>query len=467
MGLLKAKRDTAWIGCIDFGTALSKVAIVKRKPRSQLTDSDIIPLAVGAREGMAVRNSLLLPSIVFITDGGRLLFGDEAQAQADGAGWTGREAFASPKQYLSTDEPQAFDEKLEPSIDPTRQFTPRGLLAMFLAHLLLQAGHAAKTSNLPWPVPLRIARPAWERKRAAMGEATLRSLVLQAFAIADALGIKLTAVNGVAHDEAMVALSTAMADKALQDLSAYPDVFELRNGSASVLEATAVAAGSIRDTGRRVVAVADIGGGTSDFGAFMTGLPGRDVLGEIDGSSFVLREAGDYLDMLLMRHILDKAGIDPFAPAGRGAARRLRSRQRANKEALFADGVLRVRLGDDVQTVTDEVFLADPRVKAFVARLREAFHGALAAAVECARRYPQPDSTGITPVEILLTGGGHALPMVRLLSTDPSVEWTYVAAAPELPREMSEDMKIVRRQLAVAIGGAVKDLPRMTVPVRL
>jgi len=64
-------------------------------------------------------------------------------------------------------------------------------------------------------------------------------------------------------------------------------------------------------------------------------------------------------------------------------------------------------------------------------------------------------------------GGGHALPMVRLLATDPSVEWTYLDAAPELPREMSEDMRIVRRQLAVAIGGAVKDLPRMTVPMRL
>ena len=57
--------------------------------------------------------------------------------------------------------------------------------------------------------------------------------------------------------------------------------------------------------------------------------------------------------------------------------------------------------------------------------------------------------------------------MVRLLASDPSVDWTYLDAAPELPEEMSEDMKIVRRQLAVAIGGAVKDLPYMTVPVRL
>jgi hypothetical protein len=361
-----------------------------------------------------------------------------------------------------------LDEKLAPSIDPTGKYTPRHLLALFLAHLLMQAGRSAAEANLPWPVPLRIARPAWERSRATIGEATLRSLVLQAFAIVDLLGSKLTATGGLAHEEALNALSKAMNDQSLQDPSAFPKAFELnREGSASVLEATAVAAGSIRETGRRVVAVADIGGGTSDFGAFMTGLPNRDVVGEIAGSSYVLSEAGDHIDMLLTRHIMDKAGIDPYAPAGEGPARRLRSRQRSNKELLFAEGVLDVQIGDDVQTVTLEAFLADPRVQSFVQRLRTGFHGALAAAVECARQHPQPHNGGPTPVEILLTGGGHALPMVRLLASDPSVEWNYLDAGPELPRDMSEDMKVIRRQLAVAIGGAVKDLPRMTVPVRL
>ena len=123
-----------------------------------------------------------------------------------------------------------------------------------------------------------------------------------------------------------------------------------------------------------MVALADIGGGTSDFGAFMTGLPNRDVLGEIKGSSYILRQAGDHLDMLLTRHIEDKAGIDPHAPAGKGAARRLRSRQRTNKET-FAEGMLNVQLGDDVQTVTVEDFLADPRVQTFVQKLRKTFHG--------------------------------------------------------------------------------------------
>jgi hypothetical protein len=56
-----------------------------------------------------------------------------------------------------------------------------------------------------------------------------------------------------------------------------------------------------------VVVVADIGGGTSDFGAFMTGLPGRGVLAEVDKSSGIRRLAGDRLDELLMLHICNQA----------------------------------------------------------------------------------------------------------------------------------------------------------------
>jgi molecular chaperone DnaK (HSP70) len=158
MSLLKSKRNTAWIGCIDFGTALSKVAMVKRKPRSQLVDSDIVALHVGKREGVGVKNDLLLPSLVFVTDDGRLLFGDEAQPAAYHGEVTGREAFASPKQYLSTHGLEDLDEKLEPAIDPAGRFTARGLLALFLAHLLVQAGRAAAAAFLAMARSPRVLR---------------------------------------------------------------------------------------------------------------------------------------------------------------------------------------------------------------------------------------------------------------------------------------------------------------------
>jgi molecular chaperone DnaK (HSP70) len=81
MGLLEARRNSDWIGCIDFGTAMSKVALVKRKPRAELTHTDVVALAIGARDGIASHNKLLLPSIVYVTDQG-LLFGQEAQIAA-------------------------------------------------------------------------------------------------------------------------------------------------------------------------------------------------------------------------------------------------------------------------------------------------------------------------------------------------------------------------------------------------
>lgn len=469
MSLLTARRSPEWIGCIDFGTALSKAAMVRRMPRSLLSHSDVIPLAIGSREGMSARSPLLLPSVVCITDDGRLLFGEEAQVPADRGEWQGREAFTSPKHYLSTRELAELDEPLAASIDPTGQYTPRDLLTLFLGHLLVQAGESARVSKLPWPVPLRIARPAWEPDRAADAEETLKRLLLQAFSIADDLGRKLTARGGVAGRDALSALSKAQDDERLCDPAAFRHVFELdAQGSASVLEATAAAAGSIRDAGRRVVAVADIGGGTSDFGAFLTGFPDHDNLAEIRGSSHILREAGDHLDMLLTRYILEKAGVDVEDPVGKRSERSLRMDQRANKERLFAAGSLYVRFGDDVENVALDAFLADPRVRSFAKRLRCKFDDTLTTAVECAWQYSQPQDRARIPVEILVTGGGHALPMARELASSPSVKWVYVDAAPEIPDgPVSEDFRIVRRQLAVAIGGAVRDLPRTTGPVGL
>jgi len=57
--------------------------------------------------------------------------------------------------------------------------------------------------------------------------------------------------------------------------------------------------------------------------------------------------------------------------------------------------------------------------------------------------------------------------MVRALYEHPSIPWTYTTLAPDLAQR-PEDVNFheVRRQLAVAIGGAVRDLPTQTAPVR-
>jgi len=329
--------------------------------------------------------------------------------------------------------------------------------------MLERAGHDAEAQGLPWPTRMRIARPAWDEKRARDGEKALKGVVHDAFALVDQLGSKLSLRGGITHKAAASALRTLSSKPTADDSK----LFKLdAQGRASVLEATAVAAGSIRDTGRRVVAVADIGGGTSDFGAFMTGLPNRHVLAEISGSSTILREAGDYLDMQLRRYILAKAGLLQDDPAARGVSNRLRARARYNKEMVFTEGELTVEVGDDLLEVTLDDFLADKHVAAFSQRLKDRFHKTLSIAVECARDYPQPSGRR-TRVEIMLTGGGHDLPMVRALYDRPSISWMYAAPAPDLAERPEDiDFHAVRRQLAVAVGGAVRDLPVQTKPVR-
>jgi molecular chaperone DnaK (HSP70) len=466
MRLLEAPRNRDWIGCIDFGTAMSKAAVVRRKPRTELTSADVKPLVIGVRDGAATRNNLLLPSVVYVNNES-ILFGEEAENAAIRGERRGRQAFVSPKEYLSTRDPDALDEMLDREIDPTGKYTARKLLSLFLAHLLVQAGHAAAIAGVQWPVPLRIARPAWKQERAEAGERALKSLVLQAFAIADELGDKLSAVNGVAHDAACSVLSGVMTDERFHDPAAFPDIFELSNNhSASVLEATAVAAGAIGDTGRRVIVVADIGGGTSDFGAFMTGLPGRGVLGEVDKSSGIRRLAGDRLDVLLKFHIFNQARIDPYDAGSKGVVARVRANQRAYKEVLFTTGKVTVELVDDHLTVTKEAFLANPDVQNYANLLRSTFHDTLERAVACA--HDNPLNGHRTPVLVLLTGGGRSLPMVKEFVTDPPLPILLHEALPEIPDgPLDRNFLDVRAQLAVAIGGAVLDLPRQTAPVRI
>ncbi|MBO0755557.1 MAG: hypothetical protein J2P54_06825 [Bradyrhizobiaceae bacterium] len=465
MSLLTSSRDASWIACVDFGTALSKLVMVEAVDRADLKPEHIKPLAVAVRPEFRPRNPYLLPSVIFLTDT-NVLFGQEAEEAAIRAEHTGRHAFTSPKQYLSTHDAEDLDQPLPKDIDPTGKFTPRDLLKLFLAHMLERAGDDAKQQRLPWPVLLRIARPAWDAKRAQDGERTLKELVRHALTLVDKLGSKLASKGGLPQKAALAALKALSRGAPTADGDAK--IFKLDDyGRASILEATAVASGTIRDSGRRVVAVADIGGGTSDFGAFMTGLPNKNVLAEINNSSGILREAGDALDMHLRRYILAQAGLLPDDPAARGVSNRLHVRARANKEMLFTEGQLTVEIGDDTLDVTLDEFLADEHVAAFSGRLRDRFHHTLSLAVSCAQQHRQPYGNR-TRVEIMLTGGGYNLPMIRSLYENPSVPWSYAAPAPDLAERPEDlDFHSVRRQLAVAIGGAVRDLPRQAAPIRL
>jgi hypothetical protein len=58
--------------------------------------------------------------------------------------------------------------------------------------------------------------------------------------------------------------------------------------------------------------------------------------------------------------------------------------------------------------------------------------------------------------------------MVKDFVSNPPMHWRYLEASPEIPDgPLPIDFLAVRRQLAVAIGGAVRDIPRETAGVRV
>jgi hypothetical protein len=192
----------------------------------------------------------------------------------------------------------------------------------------------------------------------------------------------------------------------------------------------------------------------------MTPIKGKKTIAEVQGSSQILKQAGDYLDMQLGRMLLDRAGYRQGYTAAGGAENRLRANARGTKERLFTIGSLTVDIGEEIVGISLEEFLADNHVKGFAQRLREQFHKTLSIAMACAEA--NRTRHGLTPpVEIMLTGGGHSLPMVMELLRNPSVPGIYIRTNPEFIEDQGEfDAEDHRKpQLAVAIGGAMLELP--------
>jgi molecular chaperone DnaK (HSP70) len=435
--------------------------MVRALDREELARQDVQPLPISVSDDYRGNIEWLLPSVIFITDNA-ILFGEQAQQQAIRAQGSVREAFSSPKQYLSTYELSEYDALLAKEIDPTGQFTARKLLRLFMAYILERAGAHATARNLPWPVPLRVARPAWESERAKSGEKLLQDLVVNGFAIIDLIGPAVSKGGGLPISDALRVLEDAeeKTREATHAKRISGSMFKTgQYGRVSVPEATAVAANSTRKRGRRIVVVADIGGGTSDFGSFMTPVQGNRTIAEISGSSQILKEAGDFLDMQLVRFILEKAGYVPSHAAARGVSRRLLAQSRSNKENLFLNGELRVDVNEIIIKITKDEFLNDENVKSFTERLKQRFLATLSVAKRCAEKYRTHNGFQ-PPIEIMLTGGGYALPMVEDFLANPGLPGLYIPSSPEiLEDDEAFPFDSVRPQLAVAIGGAMKDLP--------
>ncbi len=433
--------------CIDFGTAFSKICLVGNH------DREIKPLNIG--QYARYDNPLLVPSSVLVHEG-RLYFGSEALQRSQTHRITHRRIDAL-KQFLSKDEITDIDQH---PIDEAYQDAPSSLtkgavLRLYCGYLTALGEAAARDLNYePASLSRRFARPAWDATRSKAAETFMHRMLEDCRIIADHLQGEWRKGVPIARAQALL---DAIAERS-EDTYSNGLILE------SVLEATAAAnavTGGFEDfQGRRLMAVVDVGAGTTDFGLFAVFQSPKDKekqrISELAKGSLVLRQAGDTLDDVLASMLIGKLHTAPGSDIERRARMKIQNSRRSLKEQLFAEGEAVHRTDDDeeIRVALDE-FLAEPVVIQFTGELKKKFKACLGAVTKT-----NVESCG-NRIHVVLTGGGAGLPMVRSL-LEPG---HGVHICKELKVDEDElraiDAALPGRfaQLAVAIGGAMEQIP--------
>ena len=456
--LLDAKVDDNWTACIDFGTAFSKIAMVRFHETGTTTTEHVRPLQIGPGSTPGF-SPLMCPSALYIVQE-RIHFGERAFVVHANHGANNRRCFESPKHYISALNEQLLETPTNEAEDPTQSFTRKHLLLLLLGFIMFRFDRALRVEDsLKGRLPrLRIARPAWKRKFEQAGEALLLDLLARAFILARTIGPRYETNEGLSIKLAISALElanqviqpSALLQEKLVRTEARVDCIQ----RGFVPEATAVAAAAIRpEQGqRRLFVIADIGAGTSDFGAF-NAVPGkgqRGRIGEYTKARHIVEKGGNFLDSQVVSYLIRKNGLNAELPADIGTIAALRREARRYKEDLFRDEELLGALQGELHEL-----LAQPEVKAFVQELRDRFSETLnVTCLEAVTLEQHP------PVRVLLTGGGAALPFVRDLAKMDSPNFIHVIGQDPMPPWVEDtNWKISFKQLAVAIGGAMPSLP--------
>jgi molecular chaperone DnaK (HSP70) len=437
--LLRQSQTADWIAAIDFGTTYSKAALV-RSVKGEISQDDARLLALDEQKAFVA-------SALFIHDG-KIYFGRRAFEISTDLNNDSRLRFESPKHLISEVNQGELERVALSAIDPTGRFTNGDLLALLLGfivhrfHLALQ-DVAELAGELP---KLRISRPAWSPDQELAGETLLRKYLGEGFILASTLGNYFDAPSGLPVERAQEGLSEVRdyngnPEELFDGLLAKSDAPQDCIGRGFVPESTAVAAAHIDMVGACVFVVADIGGGTSDFGAFLS-VPGNDRqgrIGEIRSVRQSLPKGGDEIDRLLLRYLKRKNGLEEELPVNQARIARLRRSIRTRKEDLFRQGDL---VGEFEGDLTE--FLDQDEVRALASELSSSF----AVPFQRACEYESPQRSLL----VIRTGGGSNIPFVSALGSNRE--------AANVPSWIVDpDWQVLYPQLAVAIGAAMPVMP--------
>ena len=221
---------------------------------------------------------------------------------------------------------------------------------------------------------------------------------------------------------------------------------------------------SMKDrSARELMLVVDVGAGTIDYSLFWAVQnPDQRQLRRafpVEPCGGAIRQAGDTLDSLLVGELLSRANLGADSTLRQRVGDELwRRGVRQLKERLFEVGEITEVLANDAKvSLTRDEFLATDGVARFSTMIRQALDDLLSKVDPSWAK-----SVKDRALTLVLTGGGHALPMIQsLVKENWSIAGTSIACclAKDLPDLVKEefDANFAQEypQLAVAMGGAM------------
>ena len=371
LGLEKLKSDDQVV-CLDFGTAKSKAfasVTIEEDPRPL----DLIELGLGRRDSDQDGAVYSVSSSIWISQDGYMFAGSEALRQSahatDGRGNRRRLDSIKQELNLSNFEKNLSQRLLEPEVNPTTvELSYEDAICFFLAYLTDLVGEELGAAKRRSQFKRRFTLPCWRPNQRKWASAEIDRCLRRAQILADTFKGRWR--DGIPVDDFKVA-ATQVAAYEGQLLHLMDSRHETSSGS-GILEPLAAGSGRIwadRST-RNLVLVLDIGAGTTDYSLFWVvqeASSGQRRAFPVQPSSDAIRMAGDTIDDILLKKILDGThGNLNEANRNRIAADLRLTGLRRLKEQLFALGKLEVRLvTDQVVSLDREEFENTEEIKKF------------------------------------------------------------------------------------------------------
>ena len=437
--------------CLDFGTAMSKVTLVRdATPERDYEDIEVLTLGVpGDQEEVS---ETMLVSSVFIDAEGVLWFGHMAVQRSQLEAQNGeRQRLDNIKRYLSE---EGLNSPVSKIFNPTdTRITYGDMVLAYLMFLTWAVNGCLEDSAEPRNLNRRFAMPCFEGSKARDAERVLSAMLGEAQVLADTF--YQTLQNGIPLAEFLQAVTQLRDEK-----RNYEFVKE------GITEPLGVAGSIISwdedmSSFQSLVMVIDVGAGTSDFSMYRMGFnaeTGKSIAIEVQDSSDCITEAGNYLDNLLKSLILRDAGIGLEHPEMRNYHGNLELDLRNYKERLFEDGEVVARLfnGEQVPITLDD-FLSLDQVVRFGESLKQC-RDEILERIDSSFVMGAPGGV----LSIALTGGGATLPMVKALAEGSihlhgkDISLVQAKKFPEWLREDFPDLEDDYPRIAVSLGGARK-----------